>query len=362
MFFILSILFIYLISNTHEMVNNKNEISFLLLNKKYKYLDDINIFSFNNQTIFNDNNISSNTTMYFNGELIFVKYEMISFIILMCGLFIILYGAYYYILSLTIHFSLSIYYIIILLYNIIFNKEETDSELVDYLYFFLVSILTGILLTWIIKMKFSKKEFESKKIKIIYGGIFGFYLFKSIVGYYLSSINDNIAKLIYLFFLLVSIIIGGFLNLISFFGKHSFLPCSILSGSYYIINSISYILKEYYTDLKFMSKHIEDKNETSTIITYLVIQILLILGSFFHQIKHINYKLQEDPEYIERYFSVCSNQDTQDIQDNQENEDLTHLGTIQSNEQDETFKDESKNNENLQDNDDEDEYINDQED
>ena len=133
MFFII-VLFIYLIPNTKEKLINKSENPLLILNKKYNF-DNIykskkiqNINDFNDQTEIDDKNYN-----YTNGELIFIKYEILSFFIFICGHFIILYGAFYYILSLSFHLSLFFYYIFILFYDIIFNKKQTDSKLVIYL-------------------------------------------------------------------------------------------------------------------------------------------------------------------------------------------------------------------------------------
>ena len=357
MFFIIA-LFIYLIPNTKEKLVNKSENP-LLINKKYNF-DNIykpqkiqNINDFNGLTEIADKNKN-----YTNGELIFIKYEILSFFIFICGHFIILYGAFYYILSLSIHLSLFFYYIFILFYDIILNKNQTDSKLVIYLYFFLVSFLTGIIISLFLKYNFIKNSFVEKMIKVFYGCIFGFFLFKNIICYYFFFINiiNNSA---YYCLLFISIIAGGFINLIPYFGKYVYLPCSIVSGSYYITICISYILKEYYTDLKFLNSNIKIKKDSSgkyTIKTYLIIQILLSLISIFYQINHINYKLLEDPEYIERYLSVSSNIDNQDI---------TQTRTLQSiNEQDETINDLENVNETKNDNNDldEDEYINDKED
>ena len=71
---------------------------------------------------------------------IFRKYELISFLILFFGCFIILYGAYYYKLALIIHSCLFIYYTFAFI--ILFTNEKYHK--LYYFYHILFSFISGI--------------------------------------------------------------------------------------------------------------------------------------------------------------------------------------------------------------------------
>ena len=102
----------------------------------------------------------------------------------------------------------------------------------------------------------------------------------------------------------------GIIN-IFFPDKFAFLPCSTISGSFYIINILDCII-----DTK--------KKEKEDFVTSIIIQIIIIIFSFLYQIYHIKYKDSEEPNSnrIEKYLIENSNINREicDSNPNQDNE------------------------------------------
>jgi len=248
---------------SHKEINNRNIVN----NINY------NLFIIINETKVNKIIIV---------EEIFKNNELISFFFLFSGSFIMLYGAYYYKLSLIIHFTLFLYNIIILIF--------VDINIFNYEYILLFSFISGLL----VYIFLSTEDRESKRFKIqkiIYGGVLGCFLHKIIIyyiNYYMNSFiinNDDIEKynIIYYITFFLFILIFGVIN---YFipDKWAFLPCSTISTSFYIINSLDCII-----DIK------TEEDETESFLTSIIIQVLIIFCSFFYQIYHKKYKDSEDP-------------------------------------------------------------------
>lgn len=284
MFIYILIIFIYPIINIEQTESslkkcfsdlNKNKYNFNLSN-----INNLKIFSSENKEN-NDNNKKNITS---SGEYIFHEYYyVISCGIFLFGFFIILYGACHYRLALIINFTLFLYYnIVLFLVNIEDNK--------NYLFILLFSFLSGVFIYIFI----GTNDENSKKFIIqiiIYGCIFGCFLFKTIV-YFLGEIDFNEIKIFfyYLCFYL-SIILGGIANFFIYkkVGNYIYLPCSVISGSFFIIKSCDFII--------FSENKKNNENEKRTNIIFL---ILLIFGSTLYQIYHIKYKEIENPEYFEK--------------------------------------------------------------
>ena len=110
------------------------------------------------------------------------------------------------------------------------------------------------------------------------------------------------------------IFIFGGLNLF-FPDKFSFLPCNIISSSFYIINTLdSIIVNE------------NEFNKKEKIITSMIIHFLFIVCSLIYQIFHIKNKINENPfnyktpkfeenEYYSRDSYVSQSQLSETIQD-----------------------------------------------
>ena len=137
MFIILIFFFVYPIINI-EIKNNKINNDFSLIKKEIYNYNKKEIYNLENQIKFLLKNDSNEINILFHGELIFVKYYIITFIELIFAFLIILYGAYYYIFGLSIQFSLFVLYNIILIYDYFKSKEdyEEGKSFRKYLYIF----------------------------------------------------------------------------------------------------------------------------------------------------------------------------------------------------------------------------------
>ena len=274
---LLIIIFIDSIINI-ELKEIKIQKSFLALKKQFNS-KNIKNFTKNNLYILT-NNINHNQTSANNktknAEELFRKYEHISFIFLFCGSFIMLYGAFYYKLSLIIHFSLFLYYFFILI------LPDINPLLYPFILFF--SCISGVLIYKYV----STDDIASIKFKIqkmIYGGILGCFLHK-IIFYYINIfvINQDIGKKYYIPFYITYFVFILIFGVFPFFIPDNliFLFCSTISSSFYIINNIDCIIYiEYEKKEKF--------------ITSIIIHIIIIILSFFFQIHHIKSKYSEDP-------------------------------------------------------------------
>ena len=253
------------------MLLRHDELSNNLFNKKYilNSHDDINLFLEieANQTDNNSNssNYTNNTDniscIYIHGEIVFVKYYILSFLGLFFGFLIILYGSYHYMFILiidSIKDSKRIY-------------DEQNNNLPNYLYLYAFSFFSGIILCIFIYEK-EKTTIQYKIIKILYGCILGFFLFKSISYYYFCFKGKIIDKKIYYTFLFPFVIAGSIVNF--FLNKLEFLPSSIILGTYFIISSISYILGKYYSDII----KITNSEEAIKDYTLFIIHIILIIA------------------------------------------------------------------------------------
>ena len=195
-----------------------------------------NIFFFNRNEIINSFNLKNKSSEFDklidnikNAEKIFIKYEIISFAVLFFGCFIILYGSYYYKLALIIHSSLFIYYIIVI-------KSFDD---IVYLYCGLFSLISGILIYIFISTD-DTKSLKYKVQKFIYGIGCGCFLYKTMF-YYIAIYPDNNSIIYYYISFFFVILIIGIINY--FFPNNlAYFPCSVVSGSFYIINNLNNII------------------------------------------------------------------------------------------------------------------------
>ena len=367
MFNILLIFFIYPILDKPQIINSiKKDLS--LLNKDIEDIISNNEYIFDpsieHNSLLNSNN-SENITHNFttHGEIIFVKYYYLSFLELLCGFLIILYGAYYYMLGFIILSSLFIYYFIIIFIILCEdNIYDEKNNLAKYLYFFTFSIISGILLS----IFFNSEESDKKKyriVKFMYGCIFGLFLFKSI-AYYFFYFDKDITELFFFLCFFLFIFIGGSINI--FIPKFEFLPASVVSGSYFIIISISYILKLYYSDIFILKykvqnnesdKEIKDLLDNYTLYTLLIMQVILIISSIIYQIIHYNNKLLENPLNSRKESYLFSSPDMS--VSNQNNTNNTNYNKDEALLNEETKNDENEETKNDE-NEENDECINDQ--
>ena len=113
--------------------------------------------------------------------------------------------------------------------------------------------------------------------------------------------DEEPRKLIYVALSTVGIGIGLIFNLFNPFKKYIFLPCSSVSGSYYITKGLSYVIGGYYSNIIAIREGLQFdylKNRKEIISIYFIINILIIIFSIFYQIKHIEYKQNEMEDFF----------------------------------------------------------------
>ena len=284
-------------NRTHIQINDN--ISMEIQNLYYDYENKF-LFEYNNK---NNTEICQNLTDFIDtgeikiidskSEFIFVDYSFLPNIILFFGIFIVIFGAYYNIFFLWTHLAILVYYIIRDI-----NELDDGYDYISYpLFVLLVAAIIGVGIT--ILFKFKEKNRIILKIKcILYVIILGYFFFKSL--FYFVLIFVNISPEIYLILMFIFSFICAPLeifNILTKFQKILYIISTAISGSFYIIKSIGYILGGYYSDtLKIKAASIinEDINFSGDckgiIGTYSGIQVLIIILSIICQYIHYKYK------------------------------------------------------------------------
>ena len=246
----------------------------LYLNKRHKIIEDC-------EKKTGENCIKNKSISY--GEIIFIKYEILSYFLLYFGFFISLYSTGYYIFGLIFQCTFFIYYII---KDFVELFEEFSNEVVP-LFIFTGAFITGILIAFY----FRRNNENDNIIRMIYGTITGYFLFKIIFYYTIIYFGLN-SEIVFIIFMLLFIIMG---LIVSFFMKDIYnqkflIICNGLNGSFYIVKAIAYIVGGYYSDIIATKNDIEfEKDAKVKIVLYMFIQIFLFLGSFWFQTKYVKY-------------------------------------------------------------------------
>ena len=292
------------------LFNNKetNDKTFIInfINDNYNISNpNTSRINYNNQniTIYNiyygdsKNNI---TLLFSNVEHIFIKYKFLTFFLIIFGCFSILYGAYHFMFGYIIHLTFFLYFAILEFFGIFSDTINVLTSTLYLFFCFIFSISCSPLL------RTNKKD--NKKyifLKLIHGASFGFSVFKTLSYYYILNFHGikkaEARRLVYFAFSTISIGIGLIFNLFNPFKKYIFLPCSAVSGSYYITKGLSYIVGGYFSQIIAIKENLNFdhlKNRKEINLTFLFINILLIIFSAIFQIKHIEYKQTEMEEFF----------------------------------------------------------------
>lgn len=252
-------------------------------------------------------------------EYALVNLFWLSYILVLIGCIISLYGAHHYIFSLVFHIFFLFYFFS---GDIIINIFNSFELYIYYILFF--CFLVGVSSSLFLKINIKNRK-VIRAIDLMYGGFFGFSLFKTVIYYYIffefSNANSKSLRIFLYFFLLIIFISAGVI--ISWFDKlknYRYLPCSAVAGSFYIIKGIQYIVGGYFSSILFIEENLEFKNLKDEILnyslTYFLIHFLLIVLSIFFQIKYIQFKNIEIPEfYANRQVTLRSG--VSDLESNQ---------------------------------------------
>ena len=215
-------------------------------------------------------------------EYIFHKGGTYSIIILIIGCFLTLYGAYYN-FFMIFESALFLYYIISMFISCNEENGETDfrRNLLFALYF---ALITGVLLFIIYKsqIKLINKYIYIKKI--FYGMFTGCFLCE-IIFHFIYSFNNEYNQNIYYILFPIMIVVSG-LGTIFIPDQIFSIPCSVISGSFFIQLSIDNLLNDPY-EIKTVEK-----------ILSLIAFIVIVIISFIYQIYHLRGKKNELPSFI----------------------------------------------------------------
>ena len=215
-------------------------------------------------------------------EYIFQNYAALSIIILIVGCFLILYGAYYN-FFMIIESTLFIYYLISIF---IHCNEENDKTIFrrNYLFILVFAFITGVLLYlgYRAKMKLIIKYIKIKKI--VYGIFTGCFLCEIIIHFIYSFKDEYNQNIYYILFPTLIVVLG--LGTILIPDKIFSIPCSVISGSFFIQLSIDNLLIDPYKLYK------------SEKILSLIFFIFMMILSFLYQIYHLRRKKNELPSFI----------------------------------------------------------------
>lgn len=239
-------------------------------------------------------------------EIIFTEYEILPIIILLFGCFITLYGAAYN-FFLIIKFTLFLYYIIS-----IFMSYDENIIIRNLLFVLLFSFISGVLLYIAYKsnIKFFEKHIFIKQIFL--GAIAGCFLNQIIFHFlhtYTRDYNHNY------YYILFPILIITF-SLINFFlpEKIAFIPCSVISGLFFIQLSIDSLFDIILT-------------KTEKILDVIFFVIFAIVA-FLYQLYHLKRKKNEIPgpvhsikTYVRKNFDITQDPNSSSLYNQREMEE-----------------------------------------
>ena len=260
-------------------MDDKNKAKFYLKNGENIIINSIELYGTSN----------SFYLLSADNEYFFIKYCLFSHALFAFGCLIILYGAFHFRLGLIIHIFFLSYFIIgdIISFFVVFEL---------YISFFLFfCVLLGISFTIILNPN-NENLIKLKIINLIYSVTFCYNIFKSAIFYYIffefpvGFVNKYARVILYFVFLMIFILIGIILSYPKRFKDYGYICCSAVSGSFYIIKGLQYIVGGYFSSILFIKEDLKFINvEKETLfhysLTFLIIQISTIIFSIIFQIK-----------------------------------------------------------------------------
>ena len=238
------------------------------------------------------------------GEIILIENEILSYLMVFFGFLIILYGSGHFLLAIMIHFTIFLFFF---LKDLIELSKGFSTFLIPS-FLLIGSFISGVLITIYLR-EYNKNNLKYKILKIIYGLIFGYFLFKTIIYYIIIFTSSNTAVYSILLFMF-TILGGGIGYIVTIFDNlnfYFFISCSTIPGSFYIIRGVGYIVGGYYSDIikTNLSKEINlsfDWEGKGQILMYFFLHIFVIIISVISQIIYIKFK----DNYIEKTTSQIS--------------------------------------------------------
>ncbi len=221
-------------------------------------------------------NLIANSSKILIQEKIFNENPILPYVIILFGCFIILYGAYYNFFFI-IKTTLFLYYIFSL-----FIKYDKDVLERNLLFILLFAFISAVLLYIVIKsyIKFIESHIYIKKA--VLGAMTGCFL-TLIIFHFIHEFNVEYNTNLYYIFFPIMIVIIGVLN-VFFPIKIAFVPCSVISGLFFIQLSIDCLFG---TNLNNGEKILD-----------IVFFVIFFILSFLFQIYHLKRKEKETPGAI----------------------------------------------------------------
>ena len=216
----LNLNFTFQINNTAQYFGN--QLLFIIFNDSIS-IKNFTYFNFNGGYLtFQKQNNSKNITLcdntkivtnvesnicisYYNtsfGEAILIKYEIFPLLLALLGFLIILYGVGHFLLAIIIHSTIFLFFF---LKDLIELLKSFSTFLIP-LFLLIGSFISGVLISIYLR-DYNNNNLKYKIIKIIYGLILGYFLFKTI--FYYIIIFTPLNTIVYTIFLFIFTILGG---------------------------------------------------------------------------------------------------------------------------------------------------------
>jgi hypothetical protein len=284
----------YLGKKKYKFINKTNKVIFNFIengeiNKSSR--SDIDCFDLNY-------NCGSNEALLkfyvSSGENFFIDFRIISLILIISGCFSMLYGGFHYILGLIPHCTFFMYFLALDVVG-----TTSDADIIFYYLFLFFSLVTSIIFITFFKN-------NNMVLKLFYGCFFGFSLFKIACYYYIFFGFPLFNVNIYIGIMTIFILVGLIINLFDFLKEYAFLPCAVVSGSFYVMKGSGYLIGGYFSDIIMIKEALKFHNPESLCyrIINIIIHILLIALSFFCQINHYKLKMTGKEDLLGKNFDT----------------------------------------------------------
>ena len=307
-------------------INNKNIV---MLN----FIENGNFVFFNYTGIdsFNISYCSDKTKIYISdGENLFIKYSFLASILVFMGCFSMLYGSYHYIFGLIPHCTFFIYFLFLDIFGI-----GLDLSIRIYSYILFSSFIASILFVIFIKTSILSFKNKNNVLKIFYGCFFGFSLYKILCYYYcffgLPLLHHNL----YFAILSIFIVSGIVINMCDLLGEYKYLPCAVVSGSFYVMKGLGYLIGGYVSDIIIMREGLQlnIENVVEYIVIQLILHILIIIVFVIYQIKHYKNEQTENEDVLNKDLYVPLKKDEPRDKNENENEKIKEIEEIKEKEE-----------------------------
>ena len=321
------------ITPLNKILKNKIEVnnnSYIIFDIEC-YNNKLNICNCSNYTFCL--NITSNEANILSFYIICHLFEyggIYGVLIIPIGLFISLYGSIHHIIT-------SIFYGIFYLFSLIqFISEEFTFDLYNDIYvveLIVSAILPGIILGFYLSNP-DTKTVEFKREKIFFGSFLGMIIWNSFL-YYISipliSSNENNIKIMR-YITIIPMIIFGIIFYKTKKNKIFFIINTIIVGSYLVIYGLNLILGGFYYNRIIFNNNFKFYDmENPSLLMYLILNIILIITSFFYQIyvrsnkdkgkkKQKKIKKVESEYQLDKSSSTLNDADNENISEQEENE------------------------------------------